>query len=192
MKKTAFIFMEFQKDFLAETGKLNLIKGDGDFVKNAQKILHMAREKNLQIVHVHLGFSPLYKELREDIDGILAIVKQTGAFQKDSDGSQAIDGFLPREKELCILKNSISAFEHTNLEEQLKKLGITDIVFMGLLSNICIESSVRDAYDKGYRVFVVQDATSTLDETGHQHAIRNVLPLFSTICTTDGCLQKAY
>lgn len=192
MKKTAFIFMEFQNDFLAKVGKLNLIK-EGSctrFIENAQKILQFARKNDLPIIHVHLLFSSSYSELREDIDGVLAVVKQAKAFQRGGDGVQAIDPFLPQEKERWIHKHSISAFEGTNLEEQLVDMGITDLVFTGLLSNVCLESSVRDAYDKGYRAFVIQDASSALDEKSHQHAVENVLPLFSTVCNTNTFLQK--
>lgn len=189
MKKTAYIFMEFQKDFLTETGKLNVMREGNDFLKKAQKVLRFARENNELIVHVHLSFTPDYRELRDDINGVLALVKQTKAFQRGSSGIEAIDPFLPRGKEICLFKNSISCFKGTNLETQLKEMGITDLVFTGLLSNVCIESSVRDAYDKGFRVFVIQDATSTIDETGHQHAMEHVLPLFSTVCTSSTLLQ---
>jgi len=189
MKKTAYIFMEFQKDFLTQAGKLNIAKEDSYFVENAQKILQFARENDQPIIHVHLLFSSGYSELREDINGILALVKQAKAFQGGSNGVEAIDEFLPQEKEICVFKNSISAFTDTNLDEQLEEMGITDVVFTGLLSNVCVESSVRDAYDKGYRVFVIQDATHTIDEKSHQHAVENVLPLFSTVCTANAFLQ---
>ncbi len=189
MKKTAYVFMEFQKDFVSETGKLNVVQEGDGFLKNAQKILQFARENNELIIHVHLSFSSDYRELREDIDGVLALVKQAKAFQEGGRGVEAINPFLPQEKEICLFKNSISCFEGTNLEMQLKEMGITDLVFTGLLSNVCIESSIRDAYDKGFRVFVIEDATSTIDHKGHQHAMEHVLPLFSTVCTSTAILQ---
>ena len=189
MKKTAYIFMEFQKDFLSDAGKLNIAKEGCHFLKNAENILQFARGKNQQVIHIHLSFSFDYSELREDMDGVLALVKGAKAFQKGSNGVEAIDPFLPRANEICIYKNSISCFEGTDLEIRLREMEISDLVFTGLLSNVCIESSVRDAYDKGFRVHVVQDATSTIDERGHQHAVEHVLPLFSTVCMTDKVLQ---
>lgn len=190
MNKKAYIFMEFQKDFLSGAGKLNIAKEGCSFLKNAEHILQFAREKNQHIVHVHLSFSSDYSELREDINGVLALVKGAQAFQKGSNGVEAIDPFLPRASEFCMLKNSISCFEGTDLETHLKEMKISDIVFTGLLSNVCIESSVRDAYDKGFRVCVIQDAMSTIDERGHQHAVEHVLPLFAAVCTTDKILQS--
>lgn len=190
MKKTAYIFMEFQKDFLTQSGKLSVLQENSDFLINAKKILQFARENDQAIVHVHLSFSSTYSELREDIDGVLGLVKKANAFQKGSEGIEAIDTFLPKEKEIRIIKQAISAFEGTNLEEQLQEMGITDVVFTGLLSNVCIESSVRDAYDKKYRVFVIHDATSSIDEKGHQHAVENVLPLFSTVCSANTFLSR--
>jgi nicotinamidase-related amidase len=189
MKKTAFIFMEFQNDFF-KSGKLPVFDENSHFVKNAEKILDYARGKNSPVVHVHLSFSSTFEELREDIDGVLALVKKAGAFENNGEGAKAIGPFIPQEQECCLYKNGISAFERTGLEEKLDGMEVTDVVFVGLLSNVCIESSVRDAYDKGYRVFVVNDATSTLDEAGHQHAMKNILPLFSTVCTTETLLQE--
>lgn len=189
MKKTAYIFMEFQKDFLDQTGKLNVIKEKDYLLKNAKKILQFARKNNQPIVHVHLMFFPGYEELRKDINGVLALVKEAKAFQKGSEGVKPIEEFLPQKGETHLFKNSISAFEGTNLDIHLKEMEISDVVFVGLLSNICIESSIRDAYDKGYRVVAIQDAMATIDEQIHQHTIKNTLPLFSNVCTTDEFFQ---
>jgi nicotinamidase-related amidase len=180
MKKTAYIFMEFQRDFFTG-GKLGAFQEQSLFVSHAQAILQEARAKGCPVIHVHLSFSEDYAELREDVNGVLALVKQAQAFHKGSSGAEALVAFAPKEKELCIYKSSISAFERTDLQEYLQEMGVTDLVFSGLLSNICIESSVREAYDKGYRVSVVKDACSTLDEKGHVHAMEHILPLFSTV-----------
>jgi nicotinamidase-related amidase len=191
MKNPAYIFMEFQKDFLSPTGKLNIIKNDNvSFLNNAKNILNFARENEQTIIHVHLSFSTNYAEIKSDIKGILGVVKQAGAFQKGSSGIQAIDEFTPQGNEICIYKNSISAFKRTNLEEQLKKMNIKNLVFTGMLSHVCIESSVRDAYEAGYDISVIHDATSTLDEKCHQHAVNQVLPLFSTLCSTEEYFSK--
>ncbi len=190
MKKTAYIFMEFQKEFLAESGKLNVKKEGSDFLKNSQEILCFARENDQPIFHVHLSFSPKYDELRQDVEGVLALVKQSQAFQYGFEGVEPIEEFLPKDNEICLKKNTISAFTNTNLEEQLKQMGITDLVFTGLLTNVCIESSVRDAYDKGYRVIVIDDATATIDEKSHEYAVKNVLPLFSVVCSTKDFIQN--
>lgn len=189
MKKTAYIFMEFQKDFLCDGGKLAIAQEGSSFLERAQKILRFARENNQQIVHIHLLFSSNYREIREDINGVLALVKEANAFQGGSEGGEVIDQFLPQRNELCVVKNSISCFQGTNFENQLKEMGITDLVFTGLLSNVCIESSVRDAYDKGFRVHVIEDATIAIDKRGHQHAMEHVLPLFSAVCSTEAFLQ---
>jgi len=77
----------------------------------------------------------------------------------------------------------------TGLGKYLKSKGVHTIYIAGLTTEYCVESSVRDAYDKGYRVFVIQDATHTIDEKSHQHAVENVLPLFSTVCTANAFLQ---
>jgi nicotinamidase-related amidase len=185
MNKTALIFMEFQNDFFTN-GKLGMFREDADFVTNARKILESAREKGLFVVHVHLGC----EGIKEDIDGILALVKKKTAFQANTDGAGTIDSMLPRGKELCFLKNSISAFERTNLEEVLRTEGIENVVFLGLISNVCMESSIRSAYDKGFRIVAIRDASSGLDEKGHEHAMNQTIPLFANVMDTSDFLQQ--
>ena len=82
-----------------------------------------------------------------------------------------------------IIKNKagISAFQDTNLDRELKARGVTRLYIAGLLTNICLESTVRDAYDRGYQVTVVRDAVASISHEAHFHALEQTLPLFSNV-----------
>ena len=182
--------MEFQNDFFGKNGKLGMYQEDDDFVTNARKILDSAREKGQLVIHVNLAFSSEFEELREDVDGILSLVRQKKAFQEKSDGVQAIHSMLPMANEPCIFKHSISAFERTSLEETLKTRGIENVIFLGLISNVCMESSIRSAYDKGFRVFAIRDASHGLNDKVHEHAMSQTIPLFATVKDTAEFLNQ--
>lgn len=71
----------------------------------------------------------------------------------------------------------------------LKDKGITTIVLCGLLSDICIEGTMRDAYSKGFKVFTLTDATATLSLDKQEITTEHIYPLFSKIINTEGTLS---
>lgn len=71
-------------------------------------------------------------------------------------------------------KSQYSAFYNTNLNDILKEKLIDSVIISGLMTNICCETSARDAFMKGYNVIFVNDATSTINEDLHLSAIKNI------------------
>ncbi|MCA1647955.1 MAG: cysteine hydrolase, partial [Chloroflexi bacterium] len=69
-------------------------------------------------------------------------------------------------------KNRFSAFVGTNLDNALLNLGVETLVICGVTTNMCVESTVRDASQRDYRVYVVREAVAELDLTRHEHALR--------------------
>jgi nicotinamidase-related amidase len=69
----------------------------------------------------------------------------------------------PRDGETLIGKRRANAFVGTDLGETLEKLGVTDVVVVGMQTHMCVEAASRAAADRGYRVTVVDDACATRD-----------------------------
>lgn len=79
---------------------------------------------------------------------------------------------LPNEK--VILKHRYSAFYNTDLETVLRCLKIEDLVVAGIMTNLCCESTARDAYFRDYRVFFLADGTGTINEEMHLASLLNL------------------
>ncbi|MEP0815002.1 MAG: cysteine hydrolase [bacterium] len=79
---------------------------------------------------------------------------------------------LPGEK--VVAKHRYSAFYNTDLETVLRCLGVTDIVVTGIMTNMCCESTARDAYYRDYRVFFPADATGSVTEEMHVASLLNL------------------
>jgi ureidoacrylate peracid hydrolase len=91
----------------------------------------------------------------------------------NSDDSRVIDALEPGPDEMVIPKTSSSVFISTNIDYVLRNLGVASLVVAGVLTDQCIDSTLRDACDLGYLVSVVTDACATLTRERHESSLRN-------------------
>ena len=89
---------------------------------------------------------------------------------------------LPKEK--VISKHRYSAFYNTDLETVLRVLKIEDIVIAGVMTNMCCESSARDAYYRDYRVFLPADGSGSINEEMHVASLLNIAFGFAYVTTS--------
>ncbi|MFZ2451632.1 MAG: isochorismatase family cysteine hydrolase [Methylovulum miyakonense] len=195
-KQTAVVLLELQNDFLNEGGKLYpLLKPvleAYDVKANQNGLIRAARANGMLIVHVPIGFSADYREMGHAPYGILQAVKNAGALIKDTWGSAIADGVDVQASDIVIEgKSGIDAFASTHLDFVLRSHGITTIALAGQLSNICIESTMRAAYDKGYRVFGITDASATIGLEQHDSSIEHNWPMFSEPMTHKQFLDRS-
>jgi len=94
----------------------------------------------------------------------------------------------PRPGEKVVLKHRYSAFYNTDLETVLRCLKIEDIVVSGLMTNMCCESTARDAYYRDYRVFFLADGTGSISEDMHLASLLNLAFGFAYV-TTSGAIE---
>ena len=80
----------------------------------------------------------------------------------------------PREGETVIRKMRYSAFHRTGLESILKNLDVTDLIVGGVLTNLCCETTARDAFVRDFRVFFLVDGTATVSEEYHRASLKNL------------------
>jgi ureidoacrylate peracid hydrolase len=95
---------------------------------------------------------------------------------------------LPGEK--VIFKHRYSAFYNTDLETVLRCLKVEDVVIAGTMTNMCCESTARDAYYRDYRVFFLADGTGSITEEMHLASLLNLAFGFAYITTSDRILSR--
>ena len=183
-KKTAIILVDDANDFLSEKGKLNgAVKGvvdSNNVLGNINDLRKRARAKGIVVIHVPLQFSADYREMGDDPYGIFSVVKESGAFQRGSWGAEVAEDLEIQDSDIVVDgKSTTCAFATTDLDSVLKKHGITTLALGGLLTNICIESTMRTAYDKGYEVYTLTDCAATLSDEQQLAAIEHDWPMFS-------------
>jgi nicotinamidase-related amidase len=104
--------------------------------------------------------------------------------------------FLPElgvsPEDTIIPKTTYSAFHKTSLEKQLQKHGVRDLVIGGVMTNLCCETTARDAFVRDYRVFFLPDGTSTVTEDFHLATLKNLSYGFATLLTCDHLITTLF
>ncbi|KAK4756841.1 hypothetical protein SAY87_006968 [Trapa incisa] len=99
------------------------------------------------------------------------------------DGDLIVDGthaaeLIPQLERLpgdpVVEKSTYSAFRGTGLEERLLGMGVSEVIVTGVMTNLCCETTARDAFVRGFRVFFSTDATATSDEELHEASLKNL------------------
>uniref|UniRef100_A0A2P2Q615 Isochorismatase-like domain-containing protein n=1 Tax=Rhizophora mucronata TaxID=61149 RepID=A0A2P2Q615_RHIMU len=77
-------------------------------------------------------------------------------------------------KDQVVEKNTYSAFAATGLEKRLKEMGVEEVIVTGVMTNLCCETTARDAFVRGFRVFFSTDATATANLDLHESTLKNL------------------
>merc|ERR1711920_334463 len=90
------------------------------------------------------------------------------------------DSMKPESGDILVTgKRGLDCFPNTDLEAQLKLNGIETVVLGGFLTNCCVESTMRTAYEKGFNVITLIDCTATTSKTGQTAATSETFGMFS-------------
>jgi ureidoacrylate peracid hydrolase len=183
-KQTGLVLIEFQNDFTTAGGVFHdAVKGVMDsnqMLSNTVAVVEAARAAGIQIIYVPIAFTSDYHEVSPSPYGIMKGVVDNGAFKKDTWGTEIVDVLKPQPEDIIIEgKRSFCGFASTNLDFILRGRGIQNIILTGYLTNCCVESTMRTAYDKGYQVISLTDCCATLSIAEHENAINNDFPMFS-------------
>jgi len=143
--KTCLILIDIQNDYFAG-GRMTLA-GMEQAAANARLLLQAFRRTGSNIIHVqHLSL------------GSNAIF-----FLPETHGVQAHILVAPLEDETVVTKNFPNSFHDTPLLETLQKKNITDLLFCGAMSHMCVDATVRAGFDLGFHCTVAEDACATRD-----------------------------
>jgi len=103
---------------------------------------------------------------------------------------EILDELKPRPGEHVLRKTTIGAFASTNIDSLLRALGCEQLYLCGVSTNMCVETTAREAADRGYLVTLVEDACGTTHEDLHQVTMRNFQRLFGRVASTDVALAE--
>jgi len=194
-KTTAVVLIEYQNDFTSSGGTLhdavNPVMESTKMLENTKQTVQRARELGATIAHSPIAFAAGYGEITAEPYGILKGVVDSNSFVKGSWGAQIVDDLAPQASDIVIEgKRGLDAFASTNLDFILRSRGITTIALGGFLTNCCVESTMRSAYERGYDVITLTDCTATLSEEEQRFAVEKNFPMFSRPMTHDAFLEQ--
>ena len=103
---------------------------------------------------------------------------------------EIVDELKPRPGEHVLRKTTIGAFASTNIDSLLRALDCEQLYLTGVSTNMCVETTAREAADRGYLVTLVEDACGTTHEDLHLNTMRNFQRLFGRVKSTAEALQE--
>jgi nicotinamidase-related amidase len=193
---TAVVQIEYQNDFTSEGGALHDavkgVMGETGMMDNTRRVVDEARRAGATIVHAPISFAAGYGELgpAEKVFGILKGVVDSGAFVKGSWGAEICDQMAPQEGDIVVEgKRGLDTFATTNIDFVLRSREISTVVLGGFLTNCCVESTMRTAYEKGYDVITLTDCTAATSSEEQSAAIAQDYPMFSQPMTSDQVVE---
>ncbi|MGA2828826.1 MAG: cysteine hydrolase [Streptosporangiaceae bacterium] len=177
-RHTALLVMDYQNALIGR-----LADPDALLARMADAIA-LVRRHGGQIGYVRVAFDD------EDFEAVPAhgrfadLVARTGrAFHSDSPATAVHDHVAPEPGDITVRKTRVGAFSTTDLDEQLRKRDIETLILAGISTSGVVLSTVRDAADRDYRVFVLADASADPDPEVHEFLTRKIFPAQAHVLT---------
>ncbi len=161
-----------------------------NMLANTVEVATKARAAGITVMHAPISFAEGYGELSGDPYEILKGVVDSNAFRKGSWGAAIVDVLAPHPEDIVIEgKRGLDAFPSTNLDFILRSKGIQTVVLSGFLTNCCVESTMRSAYERGFDVVTLKDCTATLSQEAQSAALNHNFGMFSRPINHDEFLK---
>src|SRR4249920_2060848 len=190
-QRTALLVIDPYNDFISEGGKvwdrLKVVAEANHCVPHLLQVLNAARKAGLRVFYaLHHRYRPGDYETWKYIAPIQEAAWSHKTFEDGTWGGEIRSEFAPQPGDILALEHWCSSgFANTDLDLQLKKHGIHQLIVIGLIATTCVEATVRFAVELGYEVTMVKDATADLsDEKMHAALDINIPNYASAIVTT--------
>lgn len=178
---TALVIIDLQQGIVSMPVEPNPAS---QVVEQAGRLLAAARASGVLPVLVHVGGSPDWG------DRLLPSADQPAqARQLPPDWAEFVPAVTPRDGEVVIFKRQWGAFYGTDLDLQLRRRGIDTLILCGISTELGVESTARDAYERNFRQVFVEDAMSGQTEASHRNAVERIFPRMGHVRSTDRVLQ---
>ena len=171
--KTALLVIDLQKGeynakkIAAEPEHAYLLERIRDVViPNGQKLLAGCRAAGVEVIYTvveSLTLDGRDRSLDYKVSGIF--------FPKGAREAEVLDELKPLPNEIIIPKTSSSLFNSTNFEYVLRNLGVEYVMVMGIVTDQCVETAVRDGCDRGFLMTLIDDACATFSDQRHKESL---------------------
>ncbi|MCJ2543181.1 cysteine hydrolase family protein [Thermostichus vulcanus] len=172
LSQLALVIIDMQRDFLEPGGFGEILGNDvaqlGSIVPTLKGLLNFFRQNGLTVIHTlechqpDLSDCPISKRKRGK--GSLTIGDEGPMGRiliRGEAGNAIIPDLAPIEGEIVIHKPGKGAFYATELQDSLQKRGITHLFFTGVTTEVCVQTTMREANDRGYECLMVEDCTAS-------------------------------
>lgn len=172
--KTALVVIDLQNGIIALAQEEDV----KSVIQNANKLIGAFHVASLPVVLVNVTGGAA---------GRIDLVMPARAM--DEKWSTLVDTLVRDEREILLTKRNWGAFINSDLDQQFKQLGVTQVVVIGISTSIGVESTARQAFELGYNVTLCTDAMTDSNLANHAHSIKSIFPRLAETGTTEELLK---
>jgi len=188
--RTALLIIDMQNDFVDERGVLP-VPGIRRILPQIQVLSDACRRRDIPVIYTVLVHDDTYN--LNPLTRVRFPSLQQSGLRPGSWGVEVCPELAPQPRDIIVRKRRHSAFYGTDLEIYLRNLrgrdAIDTLVITGTTTNVCVESTVRDAFARDYKVLLVADACCAFDEHLHAATLDNVRYIYGWVVTTQQVLD---
>ncbi|MHB1356338.1 MAG: isochorismatase family protein [Anaerolineae bacterium] len=177
-EKSALLVVDMQRFFL-DPASPTFTCGGLAIILNLVRVIRAFRQAGRPVIYTRHVHHP------DRLDAGIMGWWWEGMCLEGSPESEIQPEIAPLRCDKVVLKHRYSAFYNTDLETVLRCLGVEDLVMTGIMTNMCCESTTRDAYYRDYRVFFLADGTGSITEEMHLASLLNLAFGFAWVTDVD-------
>lgn len=190
---TALIVVDVQNDFCHDKGVFGKDRGANldqvqQAVNNLSTLIGKCRELEIPIIFIQTIHSP-WTNSRSWLKRMKGAAEKMRVCPPNEFGSQFYI-VKPEENDCIVIKHRYSAFVGTDLNLILRSKGIENVLVTGVATNVCVETTARDAYNLDYNVFFVEDCCGAYDRAEHEATLNNIEKYFGTVVTSGSLMEN--
>ena len=163
--RTALVLMDFQPAVLVTVAESETPA----LLANAEKALTWARSAGLTVAHVRVAFQDADYRAIPQRNRAFAHLRGGGMMADGSPECEIIESLRPQQDEIVVRKTRFGSFSTTNLSSRLREAGIESLILAGISTSGVVLSTVRDAADQDFQIYVLADACA--DGNPHVHSL---------------------
>jgi ureidoacrylate peracid hydrolase len=193
---TGLVVIDPYNDFISEGGKVwDRLRGVAEAngcVPHMKHVLDASRAEGIRVFYaLHHRYRPGDYEDWKYIAPIQKAAWTRRTFEYGTWGAELRAGFEPQSGDVVAQEHWCSSgFANTDLDLQLKKHGVHQLIVMGLIAHTCVEATVRFGAELGYEVTVVKDATASYSDREMHAALEVNMPNYaSAVVTTEEVVE---
>jgi ureidoacrylate peracid hydrolase len=181
--RPALLVIDVQNGFVSKGGSYDKLGMDTsnyrDVVPKMRELVNLCREVEIPIFYTEATREPSGIDLLTRLHRILPKSREERISKvpicvRGTWDAQTIDELKPADADHVIIKRRDSAFQDTEVNVWLKALGINTLIFAGVDTSICVETSVRDGFNQGYDVILISDATASGDKEDYNRTLQRI------------------
>ena len=180
--RTALVVIDLQKGIVRIPAGP---RSPAEVVARAARMATAMRAARGTVVFVRVTPSP---DGRDALNPLTDIPATAAVGARPPDWSELVPELKPEISDIVITKRQWGAFYGTELDLQLRRRGVDTIILCGISTNVGVESTARDAFERGYQQVFVEDAMTAREAEDHRHTVSTLFPRIGRIRSTEDVL----